>query len=72
MKPLGLYTSISSNTRERHGLDDDHDWYLRHVASQRASSTPTRRKRAAGVAERLAALARLVRPRSGAATARRI
>lgn len=72
MKPLGMYASISSNHEQPLGLDDDYDWYVRHAASQRAASTPARRMPAAAVTGRLLALARLLRPRSGAPTARRI
>lgn len=71
MKPLGLYPMISSNPGEPLRLDDDYDWYVRHVASQRATPAPTRRKRAAVVTERLVGLVGLFRTRAAAPTARR-
>lgn len=70
MKPLGLYATISRNHGQPAGLDDDYDWYVRQVASQRAASAPARRKPAAAVTGRLATLVRLVRPRAAAATRR--
>jgi hypothetical protein len=72
MKPLGLYTTISSRDGEPAALDDDYDWYVRRVASERAAAAATRRPRAAFATERLGAIRRLLRSRHEAPAARRI
>jgi len=71
MKPLGLYFVTSSTHGGPAGVDDDYDWHVRQAALERAASAPPRRTRAASVAQRLGALARLLRSRSGEPTARR-
>lgn len=71
MKPAGLYLIISSTHGDPAGVDDDYDWYIRHAASEQAAATSARRARAAFVAERFGAFARLLRSRSGEPTARR-
>jgi hypothetical protein len=72
MKPLGLYPSLWSNHGDRAALDDDYAWHVRQVASQRAVAASAGRPRFVNVTEKLGGLARLVRTRTGAATARRI
>ena len=74
MKPVGIYFAISSANREPRGsgIDDDYDWHLRQVASERAAAASTRRPRTTSVPERLRALVRLLRSRPGEPTARRV
>jgi hypothetical protein len=74
MKPLGRFLIITSTDTRSASVDDDYDWHVRstqrrHAAAGAAAAGPRRRPSARSVAQRIAAIVRLPRWRSGATNA---
>jgi hypothetical protein len=74
MKPFGQYLSITGFDTGSESIDDDYNWHLRNMRTQRAAieAAATRarqRPSASSIARRIAALVRLPRSRSRATNA---